>query len=85
MQTRESIPVSTRITAAMQKAMDNSLETNGHLNVADYMRDLLRKDLESRGLLKSAGSSAIEKKHFSRTHRPLSHTSAELPDSVSNT
>jgi Arc/MetJ-type ribon-helix-helix transcriptional regulator len=51
MQTKESVPVSTRITETMQKAMDEVLQSNGHLNTADYVRDLIRKDLESRGFL----------------------------------
>ena len=51
MQTKESIPVATRVTETMQKAMDKILQTNGHLNTADYMRDLIRKDLAEHGLL----------------------------------
>jgi len=53
MQTKESVPVSTRITETMQKAMDKILQTNGHLNTANYVRDLIRKDLAERGLLEA--------------------------------
>jgi Arc/MetJ-type ribon-helix-helix transcriptional regulator len=48
---KETVPVSTRITGSMQKAIEQVLLSDGHLNVADYMRDLIRKDLEKRGLL----------------------------------
>lgn len=37
----------------MQKAMDKILQTNGHLNTANYVRDLIRKDLAERGLLEA--------------------------------
>jgi Arc/MetJ-type ribon-helix-helix transcriptional regulator len=56
MQTKESIPVSTRITETMQKAMDQILQTSGHLNTSDYVRDLIRKDLAERGLLEELSS-----------------------------
>jgi len=36
----------------MQEAIDKLLETNAHVTVADYLRDLVRRDLEKRGLLK---------------------------------
>jgi hypothetical protein len=35
----------------MQKGIEQVLATDGHLNTADYIRDLIRKDLESRELL----------------------------------
>jgi hypothetical protein len=49
--TKESIPIGTRITAAMQKGIEQVLATDGHVNTADYVRDLIRKDLDKRGLL----------------------------------
>jgi hypothetical protein len=49
---KETVPVGTRVTEAMQKAIDKVLESNGHLNASDYLRDLIRRDLEKRGLLK---------------------------------
>jgi hypothetical protein len=49
--TKETIPVGTRITEIMQKGIEKVLTTDGHLNTADYIRDLIRKDLEKRGLL----------------------------------
>lgn len=48
---KETIPIGTRITEAMQKGIERVLATDGHLNTADYVRDLIRKDLEKRGLL----------------------------------
>jgi Arc/MetJ-type ribon-helix-helix transcriptional regulator len=48
---RGTIPIGTRITEAMQKGIDRVLATDGHVNTADYVRDLIRKDLEKRGLL----------------------------------
>jgi Arc/MetJ-type ribon-helix-helix transcriptional regulator len=46
----ETIPVSTRITRPMRRAINGVLQVNAHINVADYLRDLIRKDLESRGV-----------------------------------
>jgi Arc/MetJ-type ribon-helix-helix transcriptional regulator len=48
---KETVPVASRITETMQKAMEKVLEMDGHLNASDYLRDLIRKDLEKRGLL----------------------------------
>ena len=46
-----TVPISTRITENMGRAIAKILLTDGHLNVADYVRDLIREDLEKRGLL----------------------------------
>ena len=46
----ETIPVSTRITRPMRRAINGVLQVNSHINVADYLRDLIRKDLETRGV-----------------------------------
>ena len=46
--TVETIPVSTRITRSMRQAINTVLQVNAHINVADYIRDLIRKDLEAR-------------------------------------
>jgi len=51
MQTKTSVPISTGVTEPMHKAMAEILQTDGHLITADYVRDLIRKDLEKRGLL----------------------------------
>lgn len=47
----QTIPVATRITEPMKEAIFRVLLTNAHINMADYIRDLIRKDLEKRGLL----------------------------------
>jgi Arc/MetJ-type ribon-helix-helix transcriptional regulator len=47
----QNIPVSTRITEPMQKAIEKILLINAHINTSDYLRDLIRKDLEKRRLL----------------------------------
>lgn len=46
-----TLTVGTRITKTMKKDLEKVLASNGHLNTADYVRDLIRKDLERRGLL----------------------------------
>jgi len=46
----ETTPVSTRITKPMHEAIQRLLEANAHVNFADYLRDLIRKDLENRGV-----------------------------------
>jgi Arc/MetJ-type ribon-helix-helix transcriptional regulator len=50
---KETIPIGTRITETMKKCVEKILLTDGHVNKADYVRDLIRKDLEQRGLLTS--------------------------------
>ena len=44
----------------MHLAMDKILQTNGHLNTADYVRDLIRKDLAERGLLEAPALNETE-------------------------
>lgn len=46
----ETVPVSTRITKPMRKAISDMLQINAHVNVADYIRDLIRRDMESRNI-----------------------------------
>jgi Arc/MetJ-type ribon-helix-helix transcriptional regulator len=46
-----TVTIGTRITKTMKTDLDKLLATDGHLNTADYVRDLIRKDLERRGLL----------------------------------
>ena len=47
----QTIPVATRITEPMHKAVQRVLQTNAHINTADYLRDLIRRDLTKRGFL----------------------------------
>lgn len=46
----ETTTVATRITKPMQHAMLEILQANAHVSVSDYLRDLIRKDLENRGI-----------------------------------
>ncbi len=46
---KETIPIATRITGNMKTAILLVLETDAHVSLSDYLRDLIRKDLESRG------------------------------------
>lgn len=46
----QSVPVATRITKPMHRAVLILLNVDAHLNVADYLRDLIRKDLENKGV-----------------------------------
>lgn len=43
--------VSTRVTEKMAQTIDKLIETDGHVNRADYLRSLIRSDLEKRGLI----------------------------------
>ena len=46
---KELIPVSTRITIELEKKMVKLLANDPrYINKADYIRDLIRRDLESR-------------------------------------
>ena len=49
-ETVETVPVSTRITRSMRRAINEVLQVNAHINTADYLRDLIRLDLNSRGI-----------------------------------
>jgi Arc/MetJ-type ribon-helix-helix transcriptional regulator len=53
---KETVSVGTRVTESMQKAIEKVLETDGHLNASDYIRDLIRKDLEKRKLLQEVST-----------------------------
>lgn len=47
----KTIPIATRITKPMLKGIQSVLTANAHINIADYLRDLIRRDLEERGVL----------------------------------
>lgn len=47
----QSIPVATRITKPMYKAILLLLNVDAHLNLADYLRDLIRNDLKGKGIV----------------------------------
>jgi len=46
----ETYPISARVTSPMLKAIDEVIDSGKYLRVSDYLRDLVRKDLESRGI-----------------------------------
>jgi len=46
----ETITVATRVTKLTFKGIQTVLEINAHINTADYIRDLIRRDLEARGV-----------------------------------
>jgi len=45
----ETYPLSVRVTLPMLMAIDEVIDSGKYLRVSDYLRDLVRKDLESRG------------------------------------
>ena len=46
----ETVTVATRVTKPMLKGIQTILAINAHINTADYVRDLIRRDLEDRGV-----------------------------------
>ncbi len=46
----ETIPVATRITKPMLREIQAFLAANAHINLADYIRDVIRRDLEDRSV-----------------------------------
>ena len=47
---KDTYPISTRVTLPMLNAIDDIIDSGGYLRVSDYLRDLVRKDLEERGI-----------------------------------
>lgn len=45
----KQVTVSTRITGPMLEKLNDYLVVNAHVSTADYLRDLIRRDLESKG------------------------------------
>lgn len=43
-------PISARVTFSMLRAINLVLKGGKYLRVSDYLRDLVRKDLEERGI-----------------------------------
>ena len=48
---KQTVPVATRITKPMFKGIQIILASDAHINTADYIRDLIRRDLDERGVL----------------------------------
>jgi Arc/MetJ-type ribon-helix-helix transcriptional regulator len=53
--------IGTRVTKAMYDAIVKLLEKDSHVTVSDYLRDILRRDLEGRGFLKNGLQEAPQK------------------------
>ena len=49
----ENAVVGTRITRPMYDALIKFLTLDSHITISDYLRDLLRRDLEQKGFLKT--------------------------------
>ena len=45
---RETVPVATRINRYTHNKIQRILLETSHINVSDYLRDLIRRDLEAR-------------------------------------
>ena len=45
----KQVKVSTRITGPMMKKLNEYLQVDAHVSLADYVRDLIRQDLEGKG------------------------------------
>jgi hypothetical protein len=45
--------VGTRITKSMYEALLRLMAVDSHVTVSDYLRDVLRRDLEQKGFLKT--------------------------------
>ena len=45
----KQVTVSTRITSPMLKSLNKYLMVDAHVSMADYVRDLIRRDLEEKG------------------------------------
>ena len=46
----KTYPLSARVTHSMLKAIDEVIDSGKYLRVSDYLRDLIRRDLEERGI-----------------------------------
>ena len=44
----ENFPVSTRVPKAVYGEIEKIIEEGNYLDISDYLRDVIRKDLESR-------------------------------------
>ena len=45
----KQVTVATRITLPMLESLNEYLTVNAHVSTSDYLRDLIRKDLEQKG------------------------------------
>jgi len=47
----DTFVVSARVTASMLEAIEEVLDSGLYLRLSDYLRDVIRKDLQSRGII----------------------------------
>ena len=47
----ESVPVGTRVTKQVLEQIENLVEKGFYMDVSDYLRDIIRKDLKERKLI----------------------------------
>lgn len=52
-QDAENVVVGTRVTRPMYEALVKLLALDSHVTISDYLRDVLRRDLERKGFLKT--------------------------------
>jgi Arc/MetJ-type ribon-helix-helix transcriptional regulator len=45
----KQVTVSTRITSSMLERLNEYLISDAHVSISDYVRDLIRRDLETKG------------------------------------
>lgn len=48
----ETTVIATRVTKNMYEALLKRISLDAHITVSDYLRDLIRRDLEQKGFLK---------------------------------
>ena len=58
----KQVTVSTKITVPMLKQLNRYLQQSAYVTMADYLRDLVRKDLESKGYKLSIDSDSYVEK-----------------------
>jgi hypothetical protein len=54
----DSLVIGTRITRPMHQALTKLVQFDSHFTISEYLRDLLRRDLESKGFLKTEAQTA---------------------------
>lgn len=46
----ETVPIATRVTEPMYEGILQLLAVDAHINLADYLHDLIRTDLKNKGI-----------------------------------
>lgn len=58
---RDTVTISGRVSPQMYKAVIEVVDSGLYVDVTDYLRDVIRKDLEERGVSFEAGGEEEEK------------------------